>query len=147
MTQNGAINCKAQGPVPDILFYLPMHSLEIVLSFLLSEVKAQQYFVSSRYMFLDKNTLLKIWLNPGLNLTMFRGMGPRWLKNNDRVARRKCLVKRAVYTQYCLNLAVSENISLIPPLCQNQMTQNEAITESARLSQWPKHKGFLFSLL
>ena len=161
MTQNGAINCKAQGPVPerlisanpglkfchDILFYLPMHCLEIVLSFLLFEVKAQQYFVSSRYMFLDKNTLLKIWLNPGLNLTMFRGMGPRWLKNNDRVARRKCLVKRAVYTQYCLNLAVSENISLIPSFCQNQLTQNEAITESARLSQWPKNKGFLFSLL
>ena len=60
-----------------------MHCLEIVLSFLLFEVKAQQYFVSSRYMFLGKNTLLKIWLNPGLNLTMFRGMGPRWLKNNE----------------------------------------------------------------
>ena len=57
-------------------------------------------------------------------------------------------MKRAVYTQYCLNLAVSENISVIPPFCQNQMTQNEAITESARrLSQWPKNKGFLFSLL
>ena len=68
MTQNGAINCKAQGPVPerlisanpglkfchDILFCLPMHYLEIVLSFLLFEVKAQQYFVSSRFMFLDK---------------------------------------------------------------------------------------------
>ena len=56
-------------------------------------------------------------------------------------------MKRAVYTQYCLNLAVSENIPLIPPFCQNQMKQNEAITESARLSQWPKNKGFLFSLL
>ena len=27
-------------------------------------------------MFLDKKTLLKIWLNPGLNLTIFRGNGP-----------------------------------------------------------------------
>ena len=39
-------------------------------------VKAQQYFVSSSYIFLDKKTLLKIWLNPGLNLTIFRGTGP-----------------------------------------------------------------------
>ena len=28
-------------------------------------------------MFLDKKTLLKIWLNPGLNLTIFRGTWPR----------------------------------------------------------------------
>ena len=35
------------------------------------EVKAQQCFVSSRGMFLGKKTLLKIWLNPGLNLTIF----------------------------------------------------------------------------
>ena len=27
-------------------------------------------------MFLDKKTLLKIWLYPGLNLTIFRGTGP-----------------------------------------------------------------------
>ena len=47
-----------------------------MLSFLFFEVKAQQYFVSSSYIFLDKKTLLKIWLNPGLNLTIFRGTGP-----------------------------------------------------------------------
>ena len=34
--------------------------------------KAQVYFVSLSYMFLDKKTLLKIWLNPGLN---FPGTG------------------------------------------------------------------------
>ena len=28
-------------------------------------------------MFLDKKTLLKIWLTPGLNLTIFRRTGPR----------------------------------------------------------------------
>ena len=44
--------------------------------FFFSEVKAQQYFVSSSYMFLDKKTLLKMWLNPGLNLTIFRGTEP-----------------------------------------------------------------------
>ena len=27
-------------------------------------------------MFTDKKTLHKIWLNPGLNLTIFRGTGP-----------------------------------------------------------------------
>ena len=27
-------------------------------------------------MFLDKKTLLKIWFNPGLNLTIFRVTGP-----------------------------------------------------------------------
>ena len=35
-------------------------------------VKAQQHFVN----FLDKKTLLKIWLNPGLKLTIFRGSWP-----------------------------------------------------------------------
>ena len=28
-------------------------------------------------MFLDEKTLLEIWLNPGLNLTIFQGTGPR----------------------------------------------------------------------
>ena len=27
-------------------------------------------------MFLDEKTVLEIWLNPGLNLTIFRGTGP-----------------------------------------------------------------------
>ena len=40
-------------------------------------VKTQKYFVSSNNMFLDKKTLLKIWLNLGLNLTIFRRTGPR----------------------------------------------------------------------
>ena len=40
-------------------------------------VKAQQYFVTSSCMFLDEEIVLEIWLNPGLNLTIFRGMGPR----------------------------------------------------------------------
>ena len=47
-----------------------MHCLEqhSVLSSLSLEVKALQYFVSSRGLLLDKKTLVKIWLNPGLNL-------------------------------------------------------------------------------
>ena len=51
-----------------------------MLSFLFFEVKAQQCFVSSSNMFLDKKTLLKIWLNPGLNLSVFRGTGPRAIR-------------------------------------------------------------------
>ena len=31
-------------------------------------------------MFLDKKSWLKIWLNPGLNLTIFRGTGPWYLR-------------------------------------------------------------------
>ena len=48
-----------------------------MLSSLNLGVKTQKYFVSSSNMFLDKKTLFKIWLNPGLNLTIFRGTGPR----------------------------------------------------------------------
>ena len=39
-------------------------------------VKAQQYFVSLiSCLFLDKKTRLKMWLNLGLSLTIFRGTG------------------------------------------------------------------------
>ena len=48
-----------------------------MLSLLYLVVKAQHYFVTSSYMFLDEKTVLEIWLNPWLNLTIFRGTGPR----------------------------------------------------------------------
>ena len=48
-----------------------------MLSFLFFEVKTQQYFVSLSYRFLDRKTLLKIWHNSGLNLTIFRIRGTR----------------------------------------------------------------------
>ena len=71
---------KVQGPVPErsisanpglkfcssFVIYLPTYL----------GVKAQQYFFSSSCMSLDKKTLLKTWLNPGLNLTIFWGTGP-----------------------------------------------------------------------
>ena len=41
-----------------------------MLSSLNFEVTTQQYFVSSSDMFLEEKTFLKIWLNPGLNLTI-----------------------------------------------------------------------------
>ena len=47
-----------------------------MLSSLNLGVKTRNYFVSSSNMFLDKKILLKIWLNPGFNLTIFRGTGP-----------------------------------------------------------------------
>ena len=52
-----------------------MHCLEYhsVLSSLNFEVKTQQYFESSSDMFLEEKTLFKIWLNPGLNLTVLMG--------------------------------------------------------------------------
>ena len=46
-----------------------------MLSSLNLGVKTQKYFVSSSNTLLDKKTLLKSWLNPGLRLTIFRGTG------------------------------------------------------------------------
>ena len=40
-------------------------------------VKIEEYIVTSSCRFLDEKTMLEIWLNPGLNLTIFRGTGPR----------------------------------------------------------------------
>ena len=51
-----------------------------MLSFPYLEVKAQQCFLSSSCTFLCKKTLLKNWINPVLNLTIFRGIGPRALR-------------------------------------------------------------------
>ena len=51
-----------------------------MLSSLNLGVKKQKYFLSSSNMLLDKKTVLKIWLNPGLNLAIVRGTGPRSLK-------------------------------------------------------------------
>ena len=42
-------------------------TLIFVVSLLYLVVKAQQCFVTSSCMFLDKKTLLEIWLNPWLN--------------------------------------------------------------------------------
>ena len=81
---------KLQGPVPEMLIsvnpglkfcsvYIPMHCLgwHFVLLLLYLVVKAQQYIVTLSCVFLDEKTMLEIWLNPGLNLTIFRGTRPR----------------------------------------------------------------------
>ena len=47
-----------------------------MLSLLYLVVKAQQYFVTSSSMLLDEKTVLEIWLNPGLKLTIFQGTRP-----------------------------------------------------------------------
>ena len=49
-------------------------------------------------MFLDKKTLLKIWLNPGLNLTIFRGTWPWGLKLKKTLT---LLHFGCVYLHYC----------------------------------------------
>ena len=50
-----------------------------MLSLMHIVVKAQHYFVTSSCMLLDEKTVPEIWLNLGLNLTIFRGTGPRFL--------------------------------------------------------------------
>ena len=47
-----------------------------VVQLLYLGIKAKQYFVSLSCTFFDKKFLLKVWLKPGLNLTVFRGNGP-----------------------------------------------------------------------
>ena len=48
-----------------------------MLSLLYLGVKVQNCFFLARVaVSLDKKTLLKSWLNPGLQLTIFRGTGP-----------------------------------------------------------------------
>ena len=61
-----------------------MHCLEehSMLSSLSLVVKRKQYFVSSSDIFLVKKILLKIWLNPGFNLTIFQGTGPTGCKES-----------------------------------------------------------------
>ena len=48
--------------------------------FFFFEVKAQQYFVSSRNMFLEKKTVLKIGLILGGHLSRNRDLGCMWVK-------------------------------------------------------------------
>ena len=46
----------------------------VVITVSWSKISAVSF--SSNYMFLDKKILHKVWLNPRLNLTIFRGSGP-----------------------------------------------------------------------
>ena len=62
--------------------YLPSYALlrkTFCVIITVNLVERHNWFVSSEGMFLDKKTLLKIWLNPGLNWTIFRGTGTRAL--------------------------------------------------------------------
>ena len=40
-------------------------------------------------MFIGEKTVLEIWLNPGLNLTIFRGTGPRVLNALPRLSKKR----------------------------------------------------------
>ena len=53
-----------------------------MLSLLYLLVKAQQYFVTPSCLFLDEKTLVEVWVNPGLDLTIFTGTGP-WFSNDN----------------------------------------------------------------
>ena len=50
-----------------------------MLSLLYLLVKAQWCFVTSSCLFLDEKTVIEVWFNPGLNLTIFPGTGPKGL--------------------------------------------------------------------
>ena len=50
-----------------------------MLSSLYLLVKAQWCFVTSSCLFLDEKTVIEVWFNPGLNLTIFPGTGPKGL--------------------------------------------------------------------
>ena len=78
-----------------------------MLSSLNLRVKTQKYFVSWSNMFLDKKTLLKIWLNPGLNLTIFGGTGPRWFRQAAHFSTINTINKPALNYRRILIAAVS----------------------------------------
>ena len=63
-------------------------------------MKAQQYFVTSNCMFLDEKTVLKIWLNTGLNLTVFRGTWPRIASLSPAI-----LISRLLLRMRCMYVA------------------------------------------
>ena len=87
MTAQGLVPERPISFNPELKFcfvfalYIPMHCLGyhflLSLLYLVVNLKAQQHFVTSSCMFLDKKTMLEIWLNPGLNLTIFQGTRPR----------------------------------------------------------------------
>ena len=52
-------------------------------------VKAQQYFVILSCMLIGEKTVLEIWLNAGLYLTIFRGAGPRVLNALPRLSKKR----------------------------------------------------------
>ena len=88
--------------------YLPSYALLRVTFYVIiffSEIKAQQCLVSSCYVFLDKKTLLKIWLNPGLNLTIFRGNG-----RSDRL--QKLFIQRNVKEIPVVRRPISANAGI-----------------------------------
>ena len=82
----GSVSERPNSVIPGLkfcsvfVFYIPTYCLRchFVLSLLYLVVKDQQYFVTSSCMFLDEENVLEILLNPGLNLTIFRGTGPTW---------------------------------------------------------------------
>ena len=66
----------------------------------------KRYVVSSSWIFLDEKTLLKVWLNPGLKLTIFRG---------NRVLMGKALIYKQILltnsSRKCMEISL-ENLYL-----------------------------------
>ena len=71
-------------------------------------VKAQQYVFCK--LELDKKTLLNIWLNPGLNLTIFQGTGPLsffarvvFCSDQEHFSSRESSIFQRTLSQGCFN--------------------------------------------
>ena len=75
-----------------------------MLSLLYLGVKAQQYFVSSSCMFLDKKTLLKVWLN------LF------WVKLNRLSRNRALAVLYRRVTDNSLSSLTSDDLNFLEEL-------------------------------
>ena len=75
-----------------------------MLSLLYLGVKAQQYFVSSSCMFLDKKTLLKVWLNLV------------WVKLNRLSRNRALAVLYTRVTENSLSSLTSDDLNFLEEL-------------------------------
>ena len=106
-------------------FFCNLNSSKKLLSLHAVTVKQQRYFVSSSYMFLDKKSLLKIWHNPGLNLTIFRGTEPSskilncniWVKAKTMLLQ-QCHPGLKLHKIYNGNNIINNNIILVSTIFQ-----------------------------
>ena len=88
-----------------------------MLSLLYLLVKAPQYFVTSSCLFSDEKTLLEIWLNPGINLIIFPGTGPRAQADQSSTTRFLAIhFEFAYYPFFLIHLELKQQIRSYAPV-------------------------------
>ena len=114
--------------------YLPVHCLVLhLLSFLFFRSKGTTvYFVSSSYMLLDKKTLQKVWLNPGLNFTIFRGTEP---------CRTKHLLVRPAQPRSQSSSAISDVTSPVQASSGNIWSNLWSTSGHSDSANWPGYEA------